>query len=215
MKRVKVIVYVVVFLMVTLSFAFAGPSTGNDVLNKVIARTDMSNIFVPKVSETNIPTAVPTPYKVQEPSKNVELQDITKECTNGWEIVPTFPKKVYEPILNHENYRIIKVYSYIYPKGDERKVEVWYAGGDWMHYGLVYFVINAGVDKNSVRAYLIKELSTGDLEEGSSAPWIDPLDLDPNSPKKLAEFIVSDFLGPNGNVKEELFIKVAQFPLNK
>ena len=165
-----------------------------------------------KVSDLKLPNAVPVLYMVKERKENIQLKDITEKCTiNGDEVVPAFPKQVYRPIVNHENHRILRVYSYVYPKdGGERRIEVWYAGGDWMQFGLVYLVTNAGPDKGLIRTYLVKELSTQDPEEGSLAPGIDPFDF-----PKLESFISADFLAPDGRVKEELFIKVASTSVQK
>ena len=169
---------VVVVFFSALGLAFGQASVGSDVLKNAIARTDVPNMSVLEISDLELPTAVPVPYEVLGRAKGVQLREIS-EGLNGQEIVPSFPKKAYAPIDSYENRRIIKAYSYTYPKdGSDRRVEVWYTGGDWMQYGFVYIVINAGLDKNQVSTYFIRDLSTPKLEnpeeEGNEAPKIDP-----------------------------------------
>jgi len=202
MKNVKVAVGVIFFLVITLSFAFAKPNNGDGVLKNVFAHTDVQFASVLQNQDEQTFEA-PTPSAVREQLRSIRLEDITKECSSGDEVISAYPK-VYTLFNSEENRRIIKVFSFTDPKGGKRRIEVYYTGGDWMQYGLTYIVTNAVQDKNQVNAYFVKELSTPNHEDGDVAPLVNPFDS-----QKLVDFIASDFLGANGNVKEELFNKVA------
>lgn len=210
MKKTKVFVCIFVVLVIMFSFAFAESNINDDqVLRNIIIHTDaqFAPVFNKLLDQDNV-FMFSAPAIIPERSTAVSLVDITKVCTSGDEVISAYPK-VYTLFNSEENSRIIRVFRFTHRDGSERRIEVYYTGGDWMQYGLTYIVTNAGVDKNLVSAYFVKELSTPDREEGSLPPWIDPFDQDPNSPKKLVEFIASDFLGANGNVREEVFINVA------
>jgi hypothetical protein len=137
-------------------------------------------------------------------------QDITLNWTYRGKVISAFPE-VYPLIEKEENADIIRVFSLnrspLCPPGYQRRVEVFYTGGDWMAYGLTYFVTDApnkgeGVPDEKAAAYFIEALSTPDKENGDLAPEINPLD-----PKELEEFIVTHFLDEIGNVRPE-FIPV-------
>ena len=183
--------------VVTLSgSAFARPNAGG-ALDAVIANTDAQLASAMSGAiELSRDIAGPEPVAERaEAPHNVRLQDITDKNTVQGEVVTAFPA-VYKMIHSEENSRIIKVFRFTDPKGAERKVEVYYTGGDWMQYGLTYIVTNAGPDKDRVNAYFVSELSTSDREEGAVAPAVNPFDS-----QKLADFLAADFLDAAGNVK--------------
>jgi len=205
MKNTKFFIYAVVLLLIMFGFAFAQPNINkDDVFKNIVANTDAQ--FVSALSKSldqDYVITVPIPSLSQERSEYIQLVDITKACTtNGGEVISAYPE-IYKLIRSEENELIVKVFLYIDSKGGERRIEVYYTGGDWMQYGLVYFITNAGEDKNLVNAYFIDELSTPDHENGAIAPALNPFD-----PKKIVEFITSDFLEVDGNVKTR-FSKVA------
>lgn len=144
-----------------------------------------------RLSALKLPAPAATPAAL----KPVELADVTEKWTSEGDVVSAFPH-VYKLIHSEENSRIIKVFSFTDPGGVERRLEVFYTGGDWMQYGLTYFATTAGQAKDLVAIYAISDLSTPDKEDGEIAPKIDPFD-----PVKLAGFITGDFLDASGGVK--------------
>lgn len=146
------------------------------------------------MAEVRLPT-VPLPDRPMMSPGGVGLHDITWKCTQNGEVVSAFPA-IYRSIPSHENSRIIKVFRVLDSKGEETRLEVYYTGGDWMQYGLVYFVTNAGQRRGLVRAYFMADLSTPDREDGAVAPRVDPFNLE-----KLVGYISSGFMDAEGNVK--------------
>jgi len=108
-------------------------------------------------------------------------------------------------VPKEENSLIKRVFGFTAGDGSERKIEVMLTGGDWMQYALIYFITNAGPDKDKVSAYFIPQLSTPDRENGEVPPAIDPNDL-----QKLADFIVNGFLNADGSVKADYTSVVPQ-----
>lgn len=139
--------------------------------------------------------AVPQPARPIISPGGVGLHDITWKSTQNGEVVSAFPE-IYRKIHSEENSRIIKVFRVLDSRGEERRLEVYYTGGDWMRYGLVYFVTNVRQRRGLVSAYFMKDLSTPDREDGAVAPRIDPFDIN-----KLVAYISADFLDSEGNVK--------------
>jgi hypothetical protein len=100
----------------------------------------------------------------------------------------------------------------------QRRIELFYTGGDWMQFGFTYFITNAeqirSVDgkpvgtyssgkpfmrfSDSARAYFIPELSTSDKEGGSVAS-----EVDPSNKVELEKFILNQFLNKDGMVNEK------------
>ena len=138
---------------------------------------------------------IPEPAVMPAGDASVLLADITEQCVRDYEVVSAFPK-VYQMFPSEENARIIKVYIFSTPDGGTRRLEVYFTGSDWMRYGLVYFITNAGPDKDRASAYFIGELSTPDLENGNIAPAINPFDT-----QALVNFIVNDFLDRDGAIR--------------
>jgi hypothetical protein len=170
--------------------AFAMP--GSAVLADVVARTDARlAAFVPAAADLPQIEA-PAPVRT---ARTVQLTDVTDKYTKNGEVVTSYPA-VYPQVPKEENSLIIKVFRFTARDGAERKIEVFLTGGDWMQYALIYFVTNAGPDKNKASAYFMPRLSTPDRENGSVAPEIDPQDT-----QKVAAFIVNEFLDGNGNLK--------------
>ncbi|HAF94816.1 MAG: hypothetical protein A2X34_02550 [Elusimicrobia bacterium GWC2_51_8] len=163
-------------------------SGGNSTLEAVI---DDAYAQPPETTNSNMEVFVPPVLLAG--SRDIWLVDITETCTSEGEVVSAYPA-VYKMIVSEENSRILKVFRFTDLEGIERRIEVYFTGGDWMKYGLTYFVTNVGADKG--RAYFINDLSTADRENGRIAPRIDPFDS-----KKLADFIAADFLDSNGSVK--------------
>jgi hypothetical protein len=116
------------------------------------------------------------------------LADVSESWIYGYDIVSAFPW-VYNTIPTEENADIDFIYhfqegGYVHPFY-QRRVEIFYTGGDWMQYGLVYFITDAQQEitvKGKVihywpdgpRAYFIPEMSTTDFEGGEIPPRIDP-----------------------------------------
>ena len=136
----------------------------------------------------------------------LDLRDVSKDWTFRSQIVSAFPS-AYSVIPKEENANVIRVIHYF--QGDqndifnERRIEIFYTGGDWMEFGMTYFIANSPNPKFRVypdesAAYFIGNLSTPDLEEGSIPPLFDPLD-----PAALQQYILEKFLDANGNVREE------------
>ena len=176
--------------------AFAQPNISNSALETIITNTDAQ--FAPAMNRAMEPqqaVTLPPPSVSQAEPRYTRLIDITEKCTYLGEVVSEYPG-IYKMIQSEENSRIIRVFNFTDPRGIERRIEVYFTGGDWMRYGLIYIVTNAGQSKNQANAYFISDLSTSDREEGSVAPRIDPFDS-----KKLANFISADFLDAQGNVK--------------
>ncbi len=205
MKKYSKLVSIVSLIILSGS-AFALSNTPDSALEAVIANTDaqlapavsgaMERFQAPDVSALSAERAV---------SHNVQLVDITEKCTHNGEVVSAYPA-IYKLIQKEENSRIIKVFRFTDAKGNERRLEVLFTGGDWMQYGLTYIATNAGPDKDHVKAYFVNELSTPDREEGAVAPAVDPFD-----PAGLVNFIAADFLDADGNVKAA-FGSVASAP---
>lgn len=175
--------------------AFAQSNPGNAALQAVIANTDAQ--FAPALNsalERFQAAALPVPAP-ERAARAVQLADITEKCTRDGEVVSAYPK-IFKALPLEENSRVIKVFSFKDSKGQERRLEVLFTGGDWMQYGLVYFVTNAGPDKGQAAGYFISDLSTPDREEGAVAPKVDPFNA-----RQLTAFIAADFLDASGNVK--------------
>ena len=139
--------------------------------------------------------AVPQPDRPIMSPGGVGLHDITWKCTQNGEVVSAFPS-IYKKIYSEENSRIIKVFRVLDNKGEETRLEVYYTGGDWMQYGFVYFVTNAGQRRGVVSAYFMHDLSTPDREDGAVAPRVDPFNLE-----KLVGYISSAFMDAEGKVQ--------------
>ena len=183
--------------LITLSGSvFAQPNPGNSALETVISNTDAQ--LAPAMNsamEQYRAVTLPAPSLSRAGSRSVQLIDITEKCMYQDEVVSSYPG-IYKLINSEENSRIIKVFSFIDPKGIERRIEVYFTGGDWMQYGLTYFVTDAGLNKGQASAYFMSDLSTSDRENGAVAPKVNPFDS-----QKLADFIAADFLDAAGNVK--------------
>lgn len=173
-------------LIVLVSLSGSAFAQSDSALGSLAGSAAMPEVRVP---------AVPYPTKPVLSMGGVGLIDITWKCTQNGEVVSAFPS-IYRSIPSHENSRIIKVFRVLNSKGEETRMEVYYTGGDWMQYGLVYFVTNAGQRRGLVRAYFMKDLSTPDLEDGALAPRVDPFNLE-----KLVDYISSGFMDAEGNVK--------------
>lgn len=140
--------------------------------------------------------AVPPPSAVYVPAAGqVALQDITASCTRNGDVVSAYPG-VYKLVHNEENYRVIKVFRFTDASGAERRVEVYYTGGDWMQYGFTYVATNAGAPVGQVKIYPVAALSTPDREEGAVPPQVDPFDN-----AALESFLSSSFLDAGGAVR--------------
>jgi hypothetical protein len=137
---------------------------------------------------------------------SVDLRDVTEAWKFYGSVVTAFPQ-AHARIKKEENADIIRVFHYF--QGDatqpwnERRIEVLYTGGDWMPFGLTYFVSNAPnptrrVFSDQSAAYFIPDLSTTDLEGGETQPIFDPLDA-----TVLRDFILQHFLEPTGDVRPE------------
>ncbi|OGS32451.1 MAG: hypothetical protein A2218_08470 [Elusimicrobia bacterium RIFOXYA2_FULL_53_38] len=193
----KLAKFVSCVIMITLSGSvFAQSDIQNSALESVIAGTDAQ--LVPALSgalDQGPENTFPAPSRPDTGTRNIQLSDITDQCISQYDVVSAYPA-LYNMIPNEENFRVIKVFRFTDGKGGERRIEVYYTGGDWMQYGLVYFGINAEQNKDQANAYFIGDLSTPDREEGSVAPKIDPF-----NPQQLADFIVADFLETDGSVK--------------
>lgn len=144
--------------------------------------------------EVRLP-AVPLPVRPTLALGGVGLNDITWKCIQNGEVVSAFPA-IYRQIPREENSRIIRVFRVLDSKGEETRLEVFYTGGDWMQYGLVYFVTNAGQRRGLVRAFFMADLSTPDREDGAVAPKVDPFDLN-----QLVGYISSAFMDAEGKVQ--------------
>lgn len=196
-KKNKVLVCVCAVSMFSAGFVSAQSNIGdNSVLENIVAHTDAWFVPITGNIMDQMPSfVIPAPSVAKEESQRIHLVDVTKSCTNSGEVISAYPD-IYKMFRGEENRLIIRVYSLAYFKGGDQRIEVYYTGGDWMQYGLVYLITNAGKEANRVRAYYVKELSTSDQEDGAVAPIINPFDAE-----KLEEFIISNFLDLNGNVK--------------
>lgn len=173
-------------------------------IDKVLAGTDAQ--FAPAFAvamERLIAVELPAPAADRAP----ELLDVTEKWIRDGEVVSAYPY-VYKLFPSHENSRIIKVFSLIDAMGSERRLEIYYTGGDWMQYGLTYIVTNAGRSKDRVSVYPIKDLSTPDTEDGETAPRIDPFD-----DIALSAFITGAFLDEDCGVKPS-FKSIASAAVN-
>ncbi|MCX5784133.1 MAG: hypothetical protein NTX59_00435 [Elusimicrobia bacterium] len=203
----KITKFVSCITLITLSgSAFAQSGVGNSALETVIANTDAQ--LAPAINgalKKYQAVTLPAPSAARAAAGNIQLTDITEKCTYQGEVVSSYPG-IYKMIHTEENSRIIKVFRFMDPKGIERRIEVYFTGGDWMQFGLTYFVTNAGQNKDQANAYFMTDLSTPDREEGAIAPRINPFDS-----QKLAEFIAADFLDTYGNVRP-VFNSIAAAP---
>ena len=193
MKKSAELVSCLVLLALSGS-AFAQPNFDSSALESALA----AGQFAPAVGgapERLQAPAVPAPFAAAAVISGVRLQDITDKCMQQGEVISAYPG-IYKLIRSEENSRIIRVFRFADAKGNDRRVEVYFTGGDWMQYGLTYLATNAGPDKNRVSAYFIEDLSTPDREEGAIAPRVDPFDT-----RKLAGFIAAEFLNAAGGVK--------------
>ncbi len=184
----------VICLTVLSRSAFA--QQDGSAFEKIIAGTDAQ--FAPafaagleglKALEIQVPAAVPAADRAPE------FLDVTEKWTRDGEVVSAFPK-VYKLFQSYENARIIKVFTLIDAAGSERRLEVYYTGGDWMQYGVTYIVTNAGKSKDRVSVYPVSELSTPDTEDGETAPAVDPFDG-----IALSAFITGSFLDEDCGVR--------------
>ncbi len=181
-KFVKIVSFI---SLVTLSgYAFAQTGPVNYAFNQ-LAPASAGSPQVP---------SVPAPALVPGYSRGVALQDITESCKQGYDVVSAYPA-IYGQIHSEENSRILKVFRFTDAKGLDRRIEVYFTGGDWMQYGLTYIITTAGQKNGQVSAYFIADLSTPDREDGAVAPKVNPLD-----PQQLAAFISSSLLDTNGNM---------------
>ncbi len=139
--------------------------------------------------------AVPPPSVYVPAAGQVALQDITASCTRDGDVVSAYPG-VYKLVHNEENSRVMKVFRFTDASGAERRVEVYYTGGDWMQYGFTYVATNAGAPVGQVRIYFVAALSTPDREEGAVPPQVDPFDG-----AALQGFLSSRFLDAGGAVR--------------
>lgn len=186
MKRVANLVYCITLL--TLSGSASAQSDGGSALAALLADSDA------RALEQYQAAALPTPSLPLPETRGVRLFDITEKFTYQGEVVSAYPG-IYKKFKSEENSRIIKVFGFMDTKGTERRIEVYFTGGDWMKHGLVYIVTNSGPAKNKVKAYFMSALSTPDRVNGSIAPLIDPFDQ-----QKLTGFISAEFLDTKGNV---------------
>ena len=147
-KKIGIGVYVFVMLITVFSFAFAQPNIGdNSILRNIVAHTDAQFASVLVRTIDQLPSfEIPSPPVAKEELQRAPLVDVTRSCTSDGEVVSAFPG-IYKLFPSEENARIIKVYSLAYFKGGDQRVEVYYTGGDWMPYGLVYLITNAGGTK--------------------------------------------------------------------
>lgn len=171
--------------------AFAMP--GSSALSNVIAGTDAQ--LAPLMLAAADAPQIEAPAPVRSGDATVQLTDVTEKYTMDGEVKTSYPE-FYTQVPKEENALLIKVFTFTARDGSERKLEVLFTGGDWMQYGLVYFITNAGADREKVSAYFIARLSTPDKQDGGVAPAIDPHDA-----QKLAAFITNDFLDGNGDLK--------------
>jgi hypothetical protein len=190
MKKYAVSI-VSVSLMVLSGRVFAMP--GSEAISSVVARTDAQMAAL--VSSAAELPQIEAPAPVRSDARAVQLTDITDKCTDNGEVKTSYPL-FYAQVPKEENALILKVYSFTGRDGAERRIEVLFTGGDWMQYGLVYFITNAGADRNKVSAYFMTQLSTPDKQDGDVAPAVDPHDT-----QKLVSFITSEFLTQDGNLK--------------
>ncbi|MBU2573311.1 MAG: hypothetical protein KKH28_04460 [Elusimicrobia bacterium] len=168
----------------------------NSVLENVLAGTDAQLAPALNSALGQLPFfTLPAPAMARDGARNRELTDVTEKWTCQGDVISAYPK-IYKLFHSEENSRIIKIFHFTDPKGSERRIEVYFTGGDWMQYGLTYFATTAGPSKDQANVYPISDLSTSDPEDGAIAPKSDPFDF-----KKLADFIINDFLDADGNVK--------------
>ena len=167
----------------------------NSGISAVIAQAKSLNMFLPQAAQ---PKAVSAADSL---SGQITLEDITKQCTSKDEVVSAFPE-LYARIPNEENAGIRKVFSF-YENGIKdgaklRRIELFYTGGDWMQYGLTYFITNTGTNDNTPKVYFMNDLSTTDREEGAIAPKVNPF-----SDTALQDFILARFLDHSGKTRPD------------
>jgi len=190
-KYIKFVTIVSLVFVSGSAFAKTGPV--NYALENAISNTDAQVAPSANAALQQYQAAdVPAPSMARA---GVQLQDITDKCTQDGDVVSAFPR-VYTMLQKEENSRVIKVFGFTDSKGIERRVEIFFTGGDWMQYGLTFVATNAGLEKNQVKAYFVNDLSTPDHEDGAVAPKVDPFNA-----AKLAEFLATEFLGADGSVK--------------
>jgi|LakMenEpi03Aug12_release.lakeMendotaPanAssembly.Ray.scaffolds.fasta_scaffold262468_2 hypothetical protein len=136
----------------------------------------------------------------------LEIVDVTSQWTYDYRVISAFPRS-YDRIRKEENASIIKVFRIFRSSSCgpsfEKRLEVFYTGGDWRAFGFTYFVTDASNPNNAlpyetVGAYYLEDLSTADSEEGRAAPRFDPLDEE-----SLKRFILEKFLDSEGKVRSE------------
>jgi hypothetical protein len=183
--------------LLALSFSVSARAHGNEpILDTVIADTDAQFASaLNRAREQCQAIATPVPSVPIAGSGNIRLEDITGQCVSNYEVVSAYPG-LYRIVPSEENMRIIKVFRLTDARGDERRIEVYYTGGDWMRYGYTYFGMNAERREDRADAYFISALSTADREKGAVPPAVNPFNF-----QKLAEFISADFLNADGTVK--------------
>ena len=191
-KSVKIVSFISLVTLSGSAFAKTGP-----VIPALDQLTPVAPVAAPQAPSVPAPTLYPAD------SRGVHLQDITDKCLKDGEVVSAYPG-IYPLIHSEENSRILKVFRFTDSKGTDRRVEVYFTGGDWMQYGLTYIVTNAGQNNGQVSAYFIDDLSTPDRQDGSVAPKVNPLDS-----QQLAGFVSSDLLDADGNVKSAFTSVVA------
>ena len=193
----KLAKFVSCVIMITLSGSvFAQSDIQNSALESVIAGTDAQ--LVPALSgalDQGPENTFPAPSRPDTGTRNIQLSDITDQCISQYDVVSAYPA-LYNMIPNEENFRVIKVFRFTDGKGGERRIEVYYTGGDWMQYGVTYIVTNAGKSKDRVSVYPVSELSTPDTEDGETAPAVDPFDG-----IALSAFITGSFLDEDCGVR--------------
>lgn len=140
------------------------------------------------------------------PTEGVVLTDVTAQWTYHWEVISAFPR-FYDLIPKEENANVIRVFKVTKtPEATppfERRLEVFYTGGDWMEYGYTYFVTDArnrqrGIPGEYGGAYFIADMSTTDREEGAEPPKVDPLNQ-----ATLECFIRTRFFDDTGEVRAD------------
>ena len=200
MKKSAELILCVILATVSGSALAQSGISDNSALEKIISGTDAQ--IAPALNKAPelpqpyaVPAMTPAPSMAQAGSQNIELMDVTEKWIFQGTIISVYPT-IYKMIHREENSEIIRVFHFADPQGTERRIEVFYTGGDWMRYGLTYFVTNAGPYKDQADAYFISDLSTADPKNGSIAPKVNP-----RSAQKVADFIINDFLDAYGNVK--------------
>ena len=130
---------------------------------------------------------------------DINIKEVTKNWTYKGLAISAFPGAD-KKIPHEENYDIRDVFHYYAPgMSNLARIEVICTGGDWMKYGMVYFVTDAPSAANPYgdpKAYFIESLSTADKENGSKAPKFNPLNK-----QELESYILNHFLDAGGRIK--------------